>query len=102
MIWFIIAGILLTIVIVAFLLVMSISLNVQIFFVSLSNKLFKSERLRKWVDTCNQQNLLFKGNGPNHYPRQDCAIAYLSMEYVETCILVCTSLFDSDLKTILK
>ncbi|WP_270215616.1 lysylphosphatidylglycerol synthase transmembrane domain-containing protein [Enterococcus lactis] len=55
MIWFIIAGILLTIVIVAFLLVMSISLNVQIFFVSLSNKLFKSERLRKWVDTCNQQ-----------------------------------------------
>ncbi len=34
---------------------MSISLNVQIFFVSLSNKLFKSERLRKWVDTCNQQ-----------------------------------------------
>lgn len=34
---------------------MSVSLNVQIFFVSLSNKLFKSERLRKWVDTCNQQ-----------------------------------------------
>ena len=55
MIWFIIAGILLTIVIVAFLLAMSVSLNVQIFFVSLSNKLFKSERLRKWVDTCNQQ-----------------------------------------------
>ena len=55
MVWFIIAGILLTIVIVAFLLAMSVSLNVQIFFVSLSNKLFKSERLRKWVDTCNQQ-----------------------------------------------
>ncbi|WP_165006051.1 MULTISPECIES: lysylphosphatidylglycerol synthase transmembrane domain-containing protein [unclassified Enterococcus] len=55
MIWFIIAGILLTIVIVAFLLVMSISLNVQVFFVSLSNRLFKSERLRNWVDTCNMQ-----------------------------------------------
>ena len=41
-------------------------------------------------------DLLFKGNGPNHYPRQDCAIADLSMEYVKTCILVCTSLFDSD------
>lgn len=28
-------------------------------------------------------DLLFKGNGPNHYPRQDCAIADLSMEYVK-------------------
>ena len=95
MIWFIIAGILLTIVIVAFLLAMSVSLNVQIFFVSLSNKLFKSERLRKWVDTCNQQIYsLRKRSKP--LSRQDCAIADLSMEYVKTCILVCTSLFDSD------
>ena len=55
MIWFIIAGIVLTGLIIAFLLLISISLNLQIFFVSVSNKLFKSQRLRKWVDTCNTQ-----------------------------------------------
>ena len=55
MIWFIIAGIVLTGLIIAFLLLISISLNLQIFFASVSNKLFKSQRLRKWVDTCNTQ-----------------------------------------------
>ncbi len=55
MIWFIIAGIVLTGLIIAFLLLISISLNLQIFFASVSNKLFKSQRLRKSVDTCNTQ-----------------------------------------------
>lgn len=55
MIWFIIAGIILTGVIIAFLLMISMSLNLQILFIRLSNKLFKRERLRKWVDTCNTQ-----------------------------------------------
>lgn len=55
MIWFIIAGIILTGVIIAFLLMISMNLNVQILFVCMSNRLFKSERLRKWVDTCNTQ-----------------------------------------------
>lgn len=55
MIWFIIAGIILTGLIIAFLLMVSMSLNLQIFFVSISNKLFRSERIRGWVDTCNTQ-----------------------------------------------
>lgn len=55
MIWFIIAGIILTGVIIAFLLMVSMSLNLQIFFMSISNKLFRSERIRGWVDTCNTQ-----------------------------------------------
>lgn len=55
MIWFIIAGIILTGVIIVFLLTISMSLRLQILFVRLSNRLFKSERLRKWVDTCNVQ-----------------------------------------------
>lgn len=55
MIWFIIAGIILTVLIIAFLLLISVSLNLQVFFVSVSNRLFKSQKLRNWIDTCNNQ-----------------------------------------------
>lgn len=55
MIWFIIAGIILTALIILFLVVISVSLNLQVFFVKITNRLFKSDRLRNWVDTCNSQ-----------------------------------------------
>lgn len=55
MIWFIIAGIILTALIILFLVTVSVSLNLQVFFVKVSNRLFKTERLRHWVDTCNSQ-----------------------------------------------
>ncbi|MGX7172565.1 lysylphosphatidylglycerol synthase transmembrane domain-containing protein [Enterococcus ratti] len=55
MIGFILAGVILTGVIVVFLLLISSSLSIQVFFVSISHKWLKSKRARNWVDACNTQ-----------------------------------------------
>lgn len=55
MIYFIIAGMILTFVIIAFLIILSISLRIQVLFVQVSNRLFKTAKLRGLVDKCNLQ-----------------------------------------------
>ncbi|MGK0551433.1 lysylphosphatidylglycerol synthase domain-containing protein [Enterococcus faecalis] len=55
MIPFIIAGVVLTVVIIAALLILSSSLNLQILLIILANKYFKRAGLRAWVDQCNLQ-----------------------------------------------
>ena len=55
MIWVILAGIVLVFLIIAALLALSVSINIQVFFVIVSNKLFKSATLRGIVDKCNTQ-----------------------------------------------
>lgn len=55
MILFILLGMLITFLIIFALVILSSNLNVQIIFVSVSNKLFKSKRIRRWIDQCNLQ-----------------------------------------------
>lgn len=55
MIWVILAGMVVTFLIIAFLLALSVSVNVQVAFVVISDKLFKSKSMRKIIDTCNTQ-----------------------------------------------
>lgn len=55
MIWVILAGIVIVFLIIAALLALSVSINIQVFFVIVSNKLFKSAALRGIVDKCNTQ-----------------------------------------------
>lgn len=55
MIWVILVGIVLVFLIIAALLALSVSINIQVFFVIISNKLFKSATLRGIVDKCNTQ-----------------------------------------------
>ena len=55
MIPLILAGMVVTFLIIAVLLLLSLSLNLQVFFVKVTNKLFKSQRLRNIVDKVNLQ-----------------------------------------------
>ncbi|MBF0009558.1 flippase-like domain-containing protein [Enterococcus casseliflavus] len=55
MVWVILVGIVLVFLIIAALLALSVSINIQVFFVIISNKLFKSATLRGIVDKCNTQ-----------------------------------------------
>ncbi|MGX7162757.1 lysylphosphatidylglycerol synthase transmembrane domain-containing protein [Enterococcus massiliensis] len=55
MIPFILAGMILTFVIIAFLIILSVSVRLQVLFVQISHRLFKSEKLRGIVDKCNVQ-----------------------------------------------
>jgi uncharacterized protein (TIRG00374 family) len=55
MIWVILAGMIVTFVIIAFLIALSVSVNIQVAFVVISDKLFKRKRIRDIVDKCNTQ-----------------------------------------------
>lgn len=55
MIPFILAGVILTFVIILSLLILSSSLNLQILLIKWTNKHFKRQKLRDWVDKCNLQ-----------------------------------------------
>lgn len=55
MIPFILAGMILTIVLIIVLLALSSSVNLQVLLLVIANRLFKSEKLRGWVDQCNLQ-----------------------------------------------
>lgn len=55
MIPFILAGVILTFAIIFSLLVLSSSLNLQVFLIKWTNKYFKRQKLRDWVDKCNLQ-----------------------------------------------
>ncbi|KAF1298682.1 hypothetical protein BAU15_11185 [Enterococcus sp. JM4C] len=55
MIPFILAGMILTIVLIAVLFALSSSINLQVLLLIIANKLFKSEKLRSWVDAGNLQ-----------------------------------------------
>ncbi|MGM0124142.1 glycosyltransferase 2 family protein [Enterococcus sp. AZ194] len=55
MIPFILAGMILTIVLIIALLALSSSVNLQVFLIIVANRLFKSPKIRGWVDTCNLQ-----------------------------------------------
>lgn len=55
MIPFILVGVVLTFVIIFSLLVLSSSINLQVFLIKWANKYFKRQRLRDWVDKCNLQ-----------------------------------------------
>jgi uncharacterized protein (TIRG00374 family) len=55
MIPFIFAGIILTLIIIAVLLILSSSLNLQIGLIIFANRYFKRPKLRAWVDSCNLQ-----------------------------------------------
>lgn len=55
MIPFILAGMVLTAVIILSLLILSSSINLQVFLISWANKHFKTKKLRNWVDKCNIQ-----------------------------------------------
>lgn len=55
MIPFILAGMILTFVIIAFLMTLSLSLKLQVLFVKFANKIFKSRKMRDLVDKCNLQ-----------------------------------------------
>lgn len=55
MIPFILAGVILTLVIIGALLILSSSLNLQVLLIKLANKYFKRPKLRTWVDNCNLQ-----------------------------------------------
>ena len=55
MIPFILAGVILTLVIIAALLILSSSLKLQVLLVKFANRWFKRPKLRDWVDNCNLQ-----------------------------------------------
>lgn len=55
MIPLILAGMIVTFLIIAALLLLSLSLKLQVFFVKITNKLFKSQKLREMVDQANLQ-----------------------------------------------
>lgn len=55
MIWAILAGMVVTFLLIAFLIALSVSLNVQVGFIIISNKLFKNQKIRNFIDSCNTQ-----------------------------------------------
>jgi len=55
LIWVILAGIVLVFLLIAVLLALSVSLNVQVLFVTISHKLFKRPAFRGIIDKCNNQ-----------------------------------------------
>lgn len=95
MIWVILAGIVLVFLIIAALLALSVSINIQVFFVIVSNKLFKSATLRGIVDKCNTQIYSLRETVNAIITDRTAFFTHLSLESFEDAALVRDPLCDS-------
>ena len=80
MIPFILAGVILTLVIIA-ILILSSSLKLQVLLVKFANRWFKRPKLRDWVDNCNLQIYSLR-RCPNNYTRSLSVASNLFMECI--------------------